>query len=72
MLGINSTPEELQHVLQTLLLADMGNAVNVVDHVIVFKKSDEERASVRIIKRLVENKIILNIQKCEFVKEGIE
>ena len=41
LLGINSAPEELQHVLQTLL-ADMGNTVNVVDHVIVFKKSDEE------------------------------
>ena len=71
LLGINSAPEELQHVLQ--ILADIENAVNIVDN-IVFRKSDDEHDNGlnKVLKCLAENNITLNIKKCEFDKESIE
>ena len=73
LLGINSAPEELQHTLQTLL-ADIGNAVNIADDIIVFGKSDDEHDDGlnKVLKRLAENNIIVNIKKFEFDRESIE
>ena len=73
LLGINSALEELQHALQTLL-ADIGNAVNIADDIIVFGKSVDEHDDGlnKVLKRLAENNITLNIQKCEFDRESIE
>ena len=67
LLGFNSASEELQHALQTLL-ADIGNAVNIADDIIVFGKSDDEHGDglYKVLKHLTENNITLNIKKCEF------
>ena len=73
LLGFNSASEELQHALQTLL-ADIGNAVNIADDIIVFGKSDDEHDDglYKVLKHLTENNITLNIKKCEFDRESIE
>ena len=69
LLGIKVPPEESQHALQTLL-ADIENAVNAF---IVFGKSDDEHDDGlnKVLKRLAENNITLNIKKCEFDKESV-
>ena len=63
----------MQHALQTLL-ADIENGVNIADDIIVFGKSDNEHDDGlnKVLKRLAENNITLNIKKCEFDKESIE
>ena len=70
LLGIKVPPEESQYALQTLL-ADIENAVNTF---IVFGKSDDEHDDGlnKVLKRLAENNITLNIKKCEFDKESVE
>ena len=62
----------MQHALQTLL-ADIGNAVNIADDIIVFGKSVDEHDDGlnKVSKRLAENNITLNIKKCEFDREII-
>ena len=61
----------MQHALETLL-ADIENAVNIADDIIVFGKSDVEHDDGlnKVIKRLAENSITLNIKKYEFDKES--
>ena len=73
LLGINSAPEELQHTLQTLL-ADIGNAVNIGDDIIVFGKSVDEHGDGlnKVFKRFAENNITLNTKKYEIDRESIE
>ena len=73
LLGINSASEEQQHALQ-ILLADIGNAVNIGDDICVFEKSVNEHDDGlnKVLKRLAENNITLSIKKCEFDRESIE
>ena len=63
----------MQYALQTLL-ADIGNAVNIVDDTIIFGKSDDEHdyGLNKVLKHLIGNSITLNIKKCEFDRESIE
>ena len=55
----------MQHALQTLL-ADIGNAANIADDIIVFGKNDGEYDDGlnKVLKRLAESNITLNIKKC--------
>ena len=52
----------------------MGNTTNIACDIIVFGKSVNEHDNVlnKVLKRLSENNITLNIKKCEFDRESLD
>ena len=71
--GTNSAAETFQHMLQTSLQGLQG-ARNIADDVIVFGKDVEEhnQALEACLKRMNDNNITLNLDKCKFLKEHLD
>ena len=71
--GTNSAAETFQHMLQTSLQGLQG-VRNITDGVIVFGKDVEEhnQALEACLKRMNDNNITLNLDKCKFLKEHLD
>ena len=71
--GANSAAEELQHALRTVLI-DIKGALNIADDKLIFGKNDSEHDNVlkKVLTRLEEKGIKLNLQKCIFSKHQLE
>ena len=71
--GTNSATEILQHTLQQLLKGIPG-VCNLVDDILVFAPSYEERnkALETCSQRLQDHGLTLNLRKCKFLKRNLE
>jgi hypothetical protein len=64
-MGISCASEIFTEVIR-VMLADLPGQVNMTDDILIFGKSDEEHQLMAVLKRLEENGLTLNIDKCEF------
>ena len=71
--GANSAAEELQHAIRTLL-AGIEGAINIADDILVFGENAEahDKAFKKVLQRLAEKGLTLNLEKCLFHKESLE
>ena len=71
--GANSAAEELQHALRTIP-HDIDGAINIADDILIFgyDESNHDDNLKVVLKRLSEEGITLNLQKCLFDKEQLE
>ena len=71
--GENSAAEELQHAIRTLL-AGIDGAINIADDILVFGENTEahDKAFKKVLQRLAEKGLTLNLEKCLFHKESLE
>ena len=70
--GITSAPEHFQKRMHKVL-EDLPGVLCMMDDIIIFGESSEEHAArVRaVFRRLEDNGVTLNIEKCEFAKSSI-
>ena len=73
VLGLTSAPEELQHVLRSIL-AGIPGAMNMADDILVYGKSQEEHdiALKQTLEALAKKGATLNLRKCKFNKRHLE
>lgn len=73
LFGLNSAPEELQHVLRSIL-ADIPGATNIADDILVYGKTQEEHdiALEKTLEALAKKGATLNLRKCVFNKRNLE
>ena len=64
--------EDLQHAIRTLL-AGLEGAINIADYVVVFGDNTEahDKAFKKVLQRLAEKCLTLNLEKCLFNKESL-
>jgi hypothetical protein len=70
--GISSASEIFQEVIRNVISGIPG-AKNISDDIIIYGTSqiEHDRALDNIFKRLLENGLILNLEKCEFNKDKV-
>ena len=73
LFGVNSAPEELQHVLRALI-ADIDGVINIWDDLLIHAKTVSEHNEIllKVLTRFRDNGLTLNLVKCEFLKDSIE
>ena len=71
--GTNSAAEIFQHMLQTSLQGLQG-VRNIADDVIIFGKdmNEHNQALEACLKRMSENNLTLNLEKCKFLKKNLD
>ena len=71
--GTNSAAETFQHMLQTSLQGLQG-VRNIADDIIIFGKDMKEhnQALEACLKRMSENNLMLNLDKCKFLKKSLD
>ena len=70
--GINSAPEQYQHVVRQTI-ADCPGTTNIADDIVVHGKTNEEhdRNLITLLKRLQERNLTLNKDKCKIEMDQI-
>ena len=70
--GLNSASEQLQHHLKTLL-ADISGVIDIADDILVFASTIAEHDLIlqRVLQRLSENGLLLNLEKYLVSKETL-
>ena len=71
--GANNAAEELQHALN-IVLSDIDGVTNIADDILIYGTDTvtHDRVLKETLKRLFENGITLNLDKCIFDKESLE
>lgn len=71
--GVNCAPEAFQKIMEDRLRSCEGVAV-FIDDILVYGGTEEElsRRTEEVKRRLSENNLTLNMDKCEFDKESVE
>lgn len=73
LFGVNSAPEELQHVLRALI-ADIEGVINIWNDLLIHAKNDCEHNEIllKVLTRFRDNDLTINLRKCDFLKDSIE
>ena len=71
--GVNSASEIFQETIRQLL-SDIDGSVNLSDDILIFGKTQEEHdeALRKVLQRLLDRKLTLNREKCEYNKPSLE
>ena len=71
--GVNSASEIFQETIRQLL-ADIDGSVNLSDDILIYGKTQEahDEALRKVLQRLLDRKLTLNGQKCEYNKPSLE
>ena len=71
--GVNSASEIFQETIRQLL-ADIDGSVNLSDDILIFGKTQEahDEALRKVLQRLLDRKLTLNGQKCEYNRPSLE
>lgn len=71
--GVNSAPEELQHVIRALI-SDIEGVINIADDLLIYAKdvAEHDKILINVLNRFEEKGLTLNLNKCEFCSDNLE